>query len=68
MTTRRYNIDVDQLGNPIDCPDREQHTEEPPLSYQGFFVWARKKNKTHKQTKCRGCDRYRVWVEREKKQ
>lgn len=64
-TKVRRNIDVDWLGKPITCPDREQHTEEPIMGYSGFFIWAARMDKTHRQTKCSGCGRYRIWKKRE---
>lgn len=58
---KRRNIDVDWLGKPIDCPDREHHTEEPPLSYAGWYGWAEEMAQTHRQVRCAGCKRYRIW-------
>jgi len=41
-----------------DCPLRAQHWPGP----LPFDEWARELAKTHKQMRCEGCHRWRVWV------
>lgn len=67
-TIRRRNIDIDSLGEPIDCSNREQHTEEPPLGYVGWHMWAARMGKTHRQVKCEGCGLFRIWEKRKRDQ
>ena len=46
-----------------DCPNVEAHALHP-LGYTDWHEWALKKNRTHKNSKCPGCDRYTIWTER----
>jgi hypothetical protein len=44
-----------------DCPNTECTVSEPS-DYIHWHEWARKKSKTHKQTKCPTCGLYTVWI------
>jgi hypothetical protein len=45
------------------CPVRESHTLSPQ-GYVAWHNWAEQKAKTHRQVKCKGCDRYAIWIPR----
>lgn len=50
-----------------ECPDADQHTKAPEgLSYLGWFKWADKMGKTHKQIRCPGCRLYKIWVPKDR--
>ena len=55
-----------RILDPELCPNRDNHTNDPtmPHGYVQRFEWARKKAKTHRQTKCTGCNLYVIWVEK----
>ena len=46
-----------------DCPNVENHALHP-LGYTAWHEWARTKNKTHKNSKCPGCNRFTIWTPR----
>ena len=46
-----------------ECPNYENH-EPMPIGYVEFHEYGKKLNKTHKNVKCPGCGKYRLWVER----
>ena len=52
------------LLNP--CPNEAEHTPEPQ-SYLAWHNWADEKNKTHRQIRCSGCGRFKIWVLRNNK-
>jgi hypothetical protein len=43
------------------CPNAAQHTPEP-AGYLAWYEWARRMAKTHRQTRCHVCHRWKVWV------
>jgi hypothetical protein len=43
------------------CPNRAKHTPCPD-GYVAWHEWAAKKARTHRQTRCTGCDRLSIWV------
>lgn len=49
-----------------DCPQRDKHTH-CPKGYLPWHEWAEKKNKTHRQVRCPGCDLFVIWVPRKRK-
>lgn len=46
-----------------DCPQRDQHTPEPRDDI-AWHQWAEGMSRTHRQTRCRGCELWCVWVPR----
>lgn len=46
-----------------DCPHFEDHTPCPD-GYIAWHDWARKMNRTHLATKCKGCGLFKIWVPR----
>ncbi len=45
------------------CAYVEDHTP-CPQGYLQWFAWAAKMARTHKQVRCGGCGRFKVWVPR----
>ncbi len=43
------------------CLNRKAHTKVPK-GYLQWYEWAAAKRKTHRQTRCEGCDRWVIWV------
>lgn len=52
-TKKRYNAP--------DCPNEDNHTPEP-RGYGDWFSWAERMGRTHRQTRCPGCDLLTIWV------
>jgi len=48
------------------CPDFEDHTPCPE-GYIEWHTWAETMGKTHRQRKCRGCNRFSIWEPRKMK-
>lgn len=46
------------------CPHIEDHTPAPE-GYLEWHAWARRMNKTHRQTVCGGCGRFSIWHPKE---
>jgi hypothetical protein len=51
-------------GNGLPCPERRLHVRGEPEGYLAWHEWARRKNKTHRSTRCPGCGLYKVWKPR----
>jgi len=52
----------------MNCPLKHLHTIVPP-EHRGYIEqhdWANKMLKTHYQVKCKGCNKYLIWVKRDK--
>jgi hypothetical protein len=45
-------------------PKCEHPEYEPgePHGFLGWYEWVEEKTKTHRQTRCRHCKRYAIWV------
>lgn len=46
-----------------ECPSWEQHEPEP-TGYVAWHEWAGKMMRTHRQTRCTGCDLLVIWTPR----
>ena len=49
-----------------DCPDPRHHPKDEPEGYAAWDEWAEKKSQTHRQERCKQCQRY-LWVKRTEK-
>lgn len=49
----------------LPCPHFEDHTAQP-VGYIQWYAWAETMSKTHRQRKCPGCDRYKIWEPKRK--
>ena len=53
----------------MNCPEKHNHTLIPP-EIHGFFhirEWQRKKvDEGYELVKCKGCNKYLIWVKRDK--
>lgn len=58
MTSARPSID-----DPDECPNRAAHTYAP-RAYTAWHHWASRMNRTHRQIRCEGCGRFRIWIPR----
>ena len=38
-----------------------------PSGYVVWHEWAEKMSKTHRQVKCKGCNRFMIWIPKRKK-
>jgi hypothetical protein len=45
------------------CPNAQEHTPCPE-GYIQWDSWAARMSKTHKQTLCPGCGRWRIWIKK----
>lgn len=45
------------------CPNFEDHTFSPE-GYIEWHTWAENMAKTHRQIRCKGCDRFSIWIPR----
>lgn len=45
------------------CPEKATHTDCPG-GYIAWHEWAETKSKTHKQVRCKGCNRLTIWVKK----
>ena len=44
------------------CPNVAAHTPGQPAGYGERAKWAMEMGRTHRQTKCPGCDLYVIWL------
>lgn len=54
-------IDTTTLHQRGDCPNIRFHTPEPD-GYPAWFEWAADMSKTHRQTRCKSCGLFKIWV------
>ncbi|MET4529127.1 hypothetical protein ABIB87_008857 [Bradyrhizobium sp. JR18.2] len=52
-----------RLSTEPTCPNAQEHTPCPE-GYIQWDSWADRMRKTHKQTKCEGCGRWRIWIKK----
>lgn len=57
----RKRLDEEVKAPP--CKNAKAHTPSPD-GYVAWHEWAARMLKTHRQTKCRGCGLYKVWVKK----
>lgn len=43
------------------CPNEADHVDGPE-GYLAWHEWAEEMMKTHRQTRCRGCNLWKVWT------
>lgn len=46
---------------PPPCPNATGHTPAP-ASYVAWHLWAEEMGRTHTQSRCPDCDRYKIWT------
>lgn len=46
------------------CSQSKLHAKDAPEGYLAWHEWAEKKAKTHDQSQCPGCGRWKVWTKR----
>ncbi|KKN68704.1 hypothetical protein LCGC14_0448950 [marine sediment metagenome] len=51
------------LKNKQNCPNIKEHTPYPD-GYIQWHSWAHEANKTHRQIRCSGCNRFTIWIPR----
>ncbi len=50
-------------ARPMVCPNAAEHTPRPD-GFLAWHAWAERMSRTHRQTRCKGCDLYKIWVPR----
>jgi hypothetical protein len=51
----------------MSCPNIAGHTKGIPAGYGERAEWAMRMGRTHRQTRCPGCDLYVIWVPKKKR-
>jgi len=51
---------VSARKRPEPCPNADEHTPSPD-GYLAWHAWADEMAKTHRSTRCPGCQLYKIW-------